>query len=952
MKLRGKFILAFLCCGLMPLLLNSRSNHYIADRAMENIVKNGRTALEETTEAHLQGLIEAKKAQLDDFVDSLRSEALTFASVRTLNMAVENMGPGFREYRKTKGISDADIAQQREALRGYYNQDFKAQFLLRNEGKEPPIDDYIDHLSADTVAMQYRFYIEKDIPPPPTEMTMPKPGTSPQAIAPNDYSYGFSQLDSFLSQATDRLGYYDLLLVDADSGNVIYSAERGVDFGANLKRGPLENTPLGACFRAILQANSAETVVFTDFAPYFPAFGQASSFLGVPIYHDSKRLGAVIFRLNLAHLNRIMSVKAGLGEAGAMLLVGPDHLLRSDMPGDNTGQWNVRSSFLRPDSSQINFRTPDGEVLQRVLKQGSSGCEILQDFRGKDRVLTAYSPFDVLGQTWALVAMIRTVDAFAPIERMRQKAEDSRRDLGLTSDIVASVALVSLVIGALIFSGRISRPLVSTVEILKDMAQGEGDRSRRLVVYGRDEVGDLASAFNEFMDKIENVYLRLQREVAERKLAQVEIQKREAYFKALIENAPDVIMIINPDLSTAYVSPSYERTLGYTLDELRTRPPLDYIHPEDHDQLQAMLQRGIENPGQPVILELRFLHKDGEWRWVQAIGTSQLEDGVVNGIVINMRDITERKRTEMIMREYNATLEREVAERTMEILSKTEDLAKALDNLNATQDQLILNEKMASLGALTAGIAHEIKNPLNFVNNFADLSTELVEELRQELDKIRELPASTDFAEIDALLNDIQGNVKKILEHGRRADSIVRSMLLHSRGVSGQRGQNDLNKLLDEYVHLTYHGMRAQDNTFNIEFDLHYDEAISTIEMVPQDIARVFLNILNNACYATLQRSKQEHGFKPKLTVHTQDLGDSVEIRIRDNGTGIPENIRRDIFNPFFTTKPAGQGTGLGLSISYDIVVKEHQGEITCESEPGVYTEFIIRLPKTMAVQA
>lgn len=949
MKLRGKFIFAFLFCGLAPLLLNSVSNHYIAGRAMENIVKNGRTALEETTKAHLAGLIDAKEAQLDDYVDSLRSEALTFASVRMLSMALENMGPGFREYRKAQGYTDEDIARQRESLRAHYATEFKSKYLTENEGKEPPIDEYIDALTPETVAMQYRFFIEKDIPQPlESGPNMPPPGPGPR----NDYSFGFSQLNTFLSQATDRLGYYDLLLVDGDSGVVIYSAAQGVDFGVNLKRGPLENTPLGACFRSIMQASSPETVVFTDFAPYFPAHGQASSFLGVPIYHEGKRLGAVIFRLNLAHLNRIMSVKAGLGETGAMMLIGPDHLLRSDVPGDTSGQWKVRSSFLRPENSRINFQTPDGEVLQKVLEQEESGVQVLDDFRSRARVLTAYSPFDILGQTWALVAMIRTEEAYAPIERMRQNAEDSRNAMGFTSDIVANAALFALYIFAEVFARRISRSLRNTVDILKDMAQGEGDRTRRLVVYGRDEVGELAQAFNDFMDKLEGVYLRLQREVSERKAAQVEIQKREAYFKALIENAPDVIMIINPDLTTAYVSPSYERTLGYTLDELRNRPPLDYIHPDDHDQLQAVLQQGIENPGQPVTMEFRFLHKNGEWRWVQAIGSSQLDDTAVNGIVINMRDITERKRTELIMREYNTTLEREVAERTMEIRSKTEDLALALDNLKSTQDQLILNEKMASLGALTAGIAHEIKNPLNFVNNFADLSTELVDELRQEVEKLRDTPEVADFEEIDVLLGDIQGNVKKILEHGRRADSIVRSMLLHSRGVSGQRGKTDLNKLLDEYVHLTYHGMRAQDNTFNIEFDLHYDDNIGSIELIPQDISRVFLNILNNACYATLQRTKQEPGYKPRLTVRTKDLGDLVEIRIRDNGTGIPESIRRDIFNPFFTTKPAGQGTGLGLSISYDIVVKEHQGEILCESEPGEYTEFIVRLPKVMAVPA
>lgn len=236
------------------------------------------------------------------------------------------------------------------------------------------------------------------------------------------------------------------------------------------------------------------------------------------------------------------------------------------------------------------------------------------------------------------------------------------------------------------------------------------------------------------------------------------------------------------------------------------------------------------------------------------------------------------------------------------------------------------------------------------MNNFADLSGELVHELRQEVQKLRDTPEQADFDEILELLKDIEGNVKKILEHGRRADSIVRSMLLHSRGVSGQRSEVDVNKLLDEYVHLTYHGMRAQDNTFNIEFDLHYDESIGNIEIVPQDVSRVFLNIINNACYATAERMRRkEPGYKPLLSVRTADLGDRVEIRIRDNGTGIPEEIRRDIFNPFFTTKPAGKGTGLGLSISYDIVVKEHHGELSYDSKEGEYTEFIITLPKRMA---
>jgi PAS domain S-box-containing protein len=768
-----------------------------------------------------------------------------------------------------------------------------------------------------------------------------------------DFAQGFGQLDMLLGQATERLGYYDLLLVDGESGIIIYSARRGVDFAANLRVGPLATTTLGQCFRSVMESDSEESVVFTDFAPYFPAYGQASSFLGVPVYQDKKRMGAVIFRLNLANLNRIMSVRAGLGEGGAMLLVGPDRLLRSDLPADASGQWNVRSSFLRPENSKVSIKASTGDLLDDIFEDGTSGQEIVEDFRGDEEVLAAYTPVEIMGATWALVAMVKTKEAFASVGKMSEKAREYVRDIEQRSNMVANVAIVVLCAVAFLFARRIARPLGNTVEILKDMAAGEGDRTRRLAVYGRDEVGELAGAFNEFMDKLEGVYVRLQREVAERKQAQVEIQKREMYFKTLIENAPDVIMILNTDYSANYVSPSYERTFGFTIDELKTRPPLDYVHPEDHAKVIETMQLGIENPGVPFQTELRFMHKGGDWRWVQAFGMNQVDDGVVNGIVVNMRDTTDRKQAELIMREYNVTLEREVAERTLELQRKTDDLAKALDNLKSTQDQLILNEKMASLGALTAGIAHEIKNPLNFVNNFADLSGELVHELGEEIAKLRESPADADFEEISELLGDIEGNVRKILEHGRRADSIVRSMLLHSRGVSGQRGETDVNKLVDEYVHLTYHGMRAQDNTFNIEFDLVYDEKAGMIEMIPQDISRVLLNILNNACYATNERAKvQRDGYKPKLTVRTYDRGESVEIRIRDNGTGIPEDIQRDVFNPFFTTKPAGKGTGLGLSISYDIIVKEHHGELSYESVPGEFTEFMIVLPKKMNKEA
>ncbi len=264
-----------------------------------------------------------------------------------------------------------------------------------------------------------------------------------------------------------------------------------------------------------------------------------------------------------------------------------------------------------------------------------------------------------------------------------------------------------------------------------------------------------------------------------------------------------------------------------------------------------------------------------------------------------------------------------------------------------TQEQLITQAKLASLGALTAGIAHEIKNPLNFVNNFAALSVDLAGELREELEANQHKQVADISQEIEELLMNLQQNAAKITEHGRRADSIVHSMLQHSRGKSGQREMTDINTLLDEAVNLTYHGLRARDSSFNITIEKTYDDSVGHIEVVPQDVSRVFLNILNNACQAAHEK-KQQAGdiFSPTLSVRSKNLGDKIEIRIRDNGHGIPPAIREKIFNPFFTTKPTGQGIGLGLSISYELIVQGHQGAIKVETEEGRFTEFIIHLPK------
>ncbi len=307
-------------------------------------------------------------------------------------------------------------------------------------------------------------------------------------------------------------------------------------------------------------------------------------------------------------------------------------------------------------------------------------------------------------------------------------------------------------------------------------------------------------------------------------------------------------------------------------------------------------------------------------------------------------------RRRIVVREQAKAALREAELRADAAAEKAKSLQaenEAYQRLKATQEQLLVQEKLASLGALTAGIAHEIKNPLNFVNNFADLSVELMDELREDIEKNKAVLPAKDYENIEALLDDLTGNAKKINEHGKRADGIVRSMLLHSRGQTGERQPTDINKMLEEYVNLTYHGMRAQDSSFNVTIERELASDAGTVEAIPQDLSRVFLNLLSNACYAVNERAKKNGaGFVPKLRVSSTNLGETVEIRIRDNGLGIPPEVREKIFNPFFTTKPTGQGTGLGLSISHDIVVQQHGGQLEVETEPGEFTEFIVRLPR------
>ena len=281
--------------------------------------------------------------------------------------------------------------------------------------------------------------------------------------------------------------------------------------------------------------------------------------------------------------------------------------------------------------------------------------------------------------------------------------------------------------------------------------------------------------------------------------------------------------------------------------------------------------------------------------------------------------------------------------------ARTRELARSLEELRTAQDRLVQTEKLASLGQLTAGIAHEIKNPLNFVNNFSAVSVELIDELREALGGAHlDSKLRNDITEI---ADTLQGNLDKVVQHGKRADAIVKNMLLHSRQGSGEHRPVDINTLVDESLNLAYHGARAEKQGFNITLERLFDPAAGEVDLFPQEITRVLLNLISNGFYAATKRKAETNGgeYEPTLAAATENLGDKVEIRIRDNGIGISPEVKEKLFNPFFTTKPAGEGTGLGLSISHDIIVKQHGGSIEVDTKPGEFTEFRIVLPRAAA---
>jgi len=617
--------------------------------------------------------------------------------------------------------------------------------------------------------------------------------------------------------------------------------------------------------------------------------------------------------------------------------------------------------IAHPDISLV-LRNTDMSKLSQVQAARAGSADPTSEatnIQGQ-QVLTASAPIAPLG--WTMFVELPVEEAYAPLYLALQRL---------------AIVLAGASIFAVLAGMFLARRMVVPIQALTAGAEriGGGDFSQRISIKTGDELEGLANQFNDMGARLQESYADLENKVEQRTVELSEsLQQQTAtadVLKVISRSAFDLKSVLTTltDSAKALCGAAIGVVFLRDGDVLRLQAESGCL-PELVDFLRAHpIGKGRETFTGRAFMTAQIAHlpdvlADPEFdfgpapelgRFRAALAVPLMRDGSVEGVLSLARpdpgpftprqiDLVRSFADQAVIAIENARLFNQVQERTRE-------LSLSLDELRTAQDRLVQTEKLASLGQLTAGIAHEIKNPLNFVNNFSALSAELIDELNDVLkpaaldDKTRE--------EIDELTHMLKGNLEKVVQHGKRADSIVKNMLLHSREGSGEHRLADINAIVEESLNLAYHGARAEKSGFNITLQRDLDPAAGMVDLYPQEITRVFLNLISNGFYAANKRKESgEDGFEPTLSATTKSLGNQVEIRIRDNGTGIPLEVKEKMFNPFFTTKPAGEGTGLGLSMSHDIIVKQHAGKIDVDTEPGAFTEFIITLPRTAATKA
>jgi signal transduction histidine kinase len=621
--------------------------------------------------------------------------------------------------------------------------------------------------------------------------------------------------------------------------------------------------------------------------------------------------------------------------------------------------------IAHPDISLVLRNTDMSKLVQvQAAQAGHTGADPdslqgTKNIQGQE-VLTASAPIAPLG--WTMFVELPVEEAYASLYAALQRLA-----------IVLTAASLFAVLAGIFLARR----MVGPIQALRAGAEriGGGDFAQRISIKTGDELEGLANQFNDMGARLQESYADLENKVEQRTAELSEsLQQQTAtadVLKVISRSAFDLKSVLTTltesakalcGASLGIICLRDGEVMRLQAESGCTQAFVDFMHAHPIKPGRETITGRVFMDGKPV--HVADVQVDPEYSFGNApmigayravLAVPLMRDGAVEGVLLLGRpvpgpfsprqvDLVQTFADQAVIAIENVRLFEQVQERTKE-------LSLSLEELRTAQDRLVQTEKLASLGQLTAGIAHEIKNPLNFVNNFSALSAELIDELNDVLkpavldERIRE--------EIDELTHMLKGNLEKVVQHGKRADSIVKNMLLHSREGSGEHRPADINAIVEESLNLAYHGARAEKSGFNITLRCDFDPAAGMIDLYPQEITRVFLNLISNGFYAATKRKEAgSEGFEPTLSATTKNLGNRVEIRIRDNGTGIPTEVKEKMFNPFFTTKPAGEGTGLGLSMSHDIIVKQHGGKIDVDTEPGTFTEFIITLPRTAASRA